>query len=187
LKPWGSFEQWSNVVREAVVFAGLPDPGETRLQLQSMADRDANAMEEIIAGLAELDTDGRGKTTAEIVKRLRDDDSPPAAIADMRAAVEELCGKLCGKALGYKFRHFTRRNFGGKMIDKAGSAQGKNRWVVVSAGSRRGPEDAHHRHHLTFNTPENSCDGGDGGDVSSEPTLKPSNTIFGEDYRGLPD
>jgi len=27
LKPWGSYEQWSNVVREAVTFAGFPDPG----------------------------------------------------------------------------------------------------------------------------------------------------------------
>ena len=61
LKPWGSFEQWSNVVREAVVFAGLTDPGETRLQLQSMADRAANAMEEIIFGLYEMTLKAGGR------------------------------------------------------------------------------------------------------------------------------
>ena len=87
LKPWGSYEPWSSVVREAVVFAGLPDPGETRLQLQTMADRDANAMEGIIAGLAELDADGRGMTTAEMVKALKDDATPTPAVAEMRAAV----------------------------------------------------------------------------------------------------
>lgn len=112
LRPWGSFEQWSKVVREAIVFAGLPDPGETRLQLQSMADRDANAMIDIITGLVEM--------------------------ADTRAAVEELCGKLCGRALGYKFQHFARRNFNGRMIDKAGeSGRGSNRWTVVSANTAR--------------------------------------------------
>ena len=137
------------MVREAVVFAGLTDPGETRLQLQSRADRAANAMEEIIFGLYEMDTEGRGKTTAEIVKRLKDDDSPTGPIADMRAAVEELCGKLCGKILGYRFRDFVRRNFGGKMLDKASTVQGKNRWVVISAGSRRDTDDAHHRPHPT--------------------------------------
>ena len=183
LKPWGSFEQWSNVVREAVVFAGLPDPGETRLQLQSMADSDANAMEAIIAGLDELDTARRGMTTAEIVKRLKDDESPSECIADMRAAVEELCGKLCGRLLGYKFRHFIKRNFNGRMIDKASSAQGKNRWVIVTAGARRGPKDPHHRTHPTDAPHAGGCDGGDGGDVSGEDapaSAKPSKKrIFG--------
>ena len=50
-RPWGSFEGWSGVVREAVVFAGLPDPGETRVALQTTADRDAAAMTDVIAGL----------------------------------------------------------------------------------------------------------------------------------------
>lgn len=166
LPPWGSFEQWSNVVREAVVFAGLPDPGETRMQLQTMADRDANAMIDIIAGVAEMDEAGRGMTTAEIVKRLKDDESPSETMADMRAAVEELCGKLCGRILGYKFRHFKRRNFNGRWIDKASSAQGKNRWAVVSASAGREREDAHHRTHPNREQPPDGCDGCDGGDVS---------------------
>jgi hypothetical protein len=164
LRPWGSFESWSDVVREAVVFAELPDPGETRLQLQTMADRDANAMADIIAGLDEMCTDGRGMTTAEIVKRLKEDESPTEAVADMRAAVEELCGKLCGRLLGYKFRHFARRNFNGRMIDKASSAQGKNRWVVVSAAAGRGANHAHHRNHRPDETPPGGGDGCDGGD-----------------------
>jgi|GEM_PF-5273166 len=138
LRPWGSFEQWSQTVREAIVFAGLPDPGDTRLQLQTMADRDANAMADIIAGLAEMDADGRGMTTAEIVKRLKDEESPSEAIANMLAGVEELCGKLDGRLLGYKFRHFARRNFNGRMIDKAGgSGKGSNLWIVVTANAAR--------------------------------------------------
>ena len=183
LKPWGSFEQWSNVVREAIVFAGLPDPGETRLQLQSMADRDANAMESIIAGLNEMDSDGRGLTTSEIVKRLKDDLSANERISEMRAAVEELCGKLCGRLLGYKFRQFSRRNFGGKMIDKASAANGKNRWAIVVAGSRRGTKDTNHRNHRTSHPPASDCDGGDGGDVPGDTdgeSLASSDEVFGK-------
>ncbi len=166
LRPWGSFEPWSNVVREAVVFAGLTDPGETRLQLQTMADRDANAMADIIAGLSAMDGSGRGLTTAEIVNLLKETESPTEGLADMRAAVEELCGKLCGRLLGYKFRHFARRNFNGRMIDKASSAQGTNRWAVVSVGAGRSPDHAHHPHHRPPVRPVLGGDGGDGGDGS---------------------
>src|SRR5262249_5118887 len=55
LAPWGSYEGWSGVVREAVVFAGLPDPGETRLALQTTADRDAAVMRSILACLEQMD------------------------------------------------------------------------------------------------------------------------------------
>jgi len=40
----GSFEGWSSVVREAIVFAGLPDPGARRDAWQTASDRDAAAM-----------------------------------------------------------------------------------------------------------------------------------------------
>ncbi|HEX4611307.1 MAG TPA: hypothetical protein VH092_24150, partial [Urbifossiella sp.] len=78
LTPWGSFEGWSEVVREAVVFAGLPDPGETREALQSTADRDACAMADILAGLERLDETGRGQTTADIIDRIRAAGDGPA-------------------------------------------------------------------------------------------------------------
>ncbi len=169
LPPWGSFEQWSSVVREAIVFAGLPDPGETRLLLQTMADRDANAMADILTGLAEMDPSRQGMTTAEIVKRLKDGESPTEAMANMLAAVEELCGKLCGRLLGYKFRHFARRNFNGRMIDKAGATRGVNRWVVVPAKAGRGPNHPDHPHHHSPETDSDGGDGGDGGDDSPRP------------------
>ncbi len=166
LKAWGSFQSWSDVVREAVVFAGLPDPGETRVKLQTVADRDAANMETIIDGLRLMDAEGSGLTTTEIIKRLKADDSPDT-FADMRSAVEEFCSKLDGRLLSYKFRHFKRRNFAGKMLDVASNAQGVNRWVVVSLTTPREPEDANHRNQ---NLPVNGCDGGDGGHVSARPT-----------------
>lgn len=138
LKPWGSYEPWSDVVREAVVFAGLPDPGETRLALQTAADRDAGAMSAILDGLERMDTDRRGLTTADIITRLKETDRPPDWMADVRSAVEDLCGKLDGRALGLKFRHFKRRNFNGKMLDRAGEDRmNGNRWAVIPAARVR--------------------------------------------------
>jgi hypothetical protein len=138
LAPWGSFEGWSAVVREAVVFAGLPDPGETRLALQTSADRDAAAMEAVLACLEQMDPGRRGVTTAEVVERAKGTTGPvPEWAPGLRAAVEELCGKLDGRALGGRFRHFQKRNFGGRMLVKGGADRtNANRWEVVPVGAR---------------------------------------------------
>jgi hypothetical protein len=171
LRAWGSYEGWSGVVREAVVFAGLPDPGDTRVALQTTADRDAAAMGDILAGLARLDDTGRGLTTADIVTRLKTAEKEPPAewMADLRAAVEDLCGKLCGRTLGYRFRHFARRNFGGKVLDKSDAPHGSNRWVVRDVAGRVGRGDAHRVHHLHPPPPPAGGDGGHGGDGPARP------------------
>ena len=144
LTPWGSFEGWSGVVREAVVFAGLPDPGETRLALQSAADRDALAMSALIGVLERMDPGRRGVTAGEITDAVRKPADPtPEWVADLRSAVEELCGRLDSRTLGYRFRHFARRNFDGRMIDRATSVSATNsvRWVVrtVTPADRPNP------------------------------------------------
>ncbi|MBM3978693.1 MAG: hypothetical protein FJ304_00120 [Planctomycetes bacterium] len=136
LTPWGSFEGWSAVVREVLVFAGLPDPGETRLALQSAADCEALAMSALLDTLERMDSECRGVTTGEIIDAIRKPaDPPPAWLPDLRAAVEELCGKVDSRALGYRFRHFARRNFNGRMIDRKQTVSADNsvRWYVRSA------------------------------------------------------
>jgi hypothetical protein len=134
LKPWGSYEGWSAVVREAVVFAGLPDPGETRIALQTAADRDAGAMATILSCLAQLDPDRRGVTAAEVVDKLKNPPAPaPDWYADLRAALEELCGGLDTRRIGGRFRAFARRVFAGRFLDKAGSDARAVRWAVFPA------------------------------------------------------
>ncbi|MEY4513783.1 MAG: hypothetical protein RLZZ450_5905 [Pseudomonadota bacterium] len=44
LRPMGSFEQWSDLVRSAMVFAGCPDPVDTQATLREAADDDASAL-----------------------------------------------------------------------------------------------------------------------------------------------
>lgn len=141
LTPWGSFEGWSGVVREAVVFASLPDPGETREQLQTSADRDAAAVSMLIAAIEQADPYRRGLTTAAMVEAARPRrHGEPAAetwAEDLRAGIEDLCGRLDSKFLGYKLRHFKRRNFGGRMLDTAGEDKNHgNRWAVVPVSPR---------------------------------------------------
>jgi hypothetical protein len=164
LTPWGSFEGWSAVVREVVVFAGLPDPGETRLRLQSAADRDAEAMVTLLSALKQMDPRGHGITTAEIIDAIRKPpEHAPEWYADLKSAVEELCGRLDGRTLGCRFRYFQRRNFGGEMLDKGNPEHGANRWVVASAdGTRHGPDHIPH-------VPHHTRGGGDGGHGGCDP------------------
>jgi hypothetical protein len=175
LTPWGSFEGWSSVVREAVVFAGLCDPGETWLALQSTADRDANAMTAFIHALGEMDPGRRGVTSSEIIDAIRKPAEPaPVWLPEMRTAVEELCGSLDSRKLGYRFRQFARRNFGGWMIDRAGEDRMKGiRWTVFPVsrfGEREEPSPAS----PTSPTDSGAAagDAGDAGDVGDDPSRK---------------
>ena len=84
LTPWGSDEGWSGIVRGAVVFTGLPDPGDTRLALQTAADRDAAAMAVVLDGLARADDAGRGLTAADLIVRVRAAGPGPEWAGDTR-------------------------------------------------------------------------------------------------------
>src|SRR5690606_32223409 len=60
LKPWGSFEGWSDLVRQAIVWIGMPDPGETREELARSSDREAAALRALIESWHEIDPEGTG-------------------------------------------------------------------------------------------------------------------------------
>ena len=134
LPAWGSYEGWSGVVRPAVVFAGLPDPGQTRLALQTQADRDAGSLALLMSAMERLDPARRGLTAAELVDAARRS-GPDGPGASLRAAVDELCGKLDSRALGCRQRHFRRRTVGGRVLDQSGADRTHAaRWVVRPLG-----------------------------------------------------
>jgi len=137
LPSWGSFENWSGFVRECLVWAGMPDPAGTRQELHTHADRDALNMRAILQGMQRLDPQGRGLTCAGLLEKVREfsfGDREPWQ-QDMSGALEELLPRLCARTLGYKFRAFRRRNFGGLMLDTRGADRdGGHRWVVRRVG-----------------------------------------------------
>jgi hypothetical protein len=53
LKNYGSFEEWSALVRGAIVWAGLPDPYETREALADSADTDAQLLKRLVVAWEE--------------------------------------------------------------------------------------------------------------------------------------
>lgn len=50
LTNWGRFEAWSHIIRECVVWLGLPDPYETHKELVKAADTTSRLLEDLIEG-----------------------------------------------------------------------------------------------------------------------------------------
>jgi len=126
LTPWGSFEAWSDLIRNAIVWAGLPDPGSTRIALTSQSDHEAAALRQLLAGWEEIDPSGSGMTTVEIIRTLVGNPSDYDAI---RGALWELCPPRNGKdftprSLGMKLSHLRRRFVGGYCLDSRDSKHG---------------------------------------------------------------
>ena len=126
LKPFGSFEGWSNVVRAAVVWVGLPDPCLTRTKLAEAADTSGDVLVQLLTAWERSDIWGQGLVISNTLQRLY----PPqrelapnddAAVA-LRAALENLVGCPPGRVptprqVGNKLRYFRRRVVNGKYLD----------------------------------------------------------------------
>ena len=141
-KPWGSFEGWSGLVRSAVVFAGLADPGDTRAELDQ-ADTDSNALVDLIAGWADLPNGlgMRGCTIAQALNALRDDPEE-RRYTRLRSALGELCphppGQLpAARKVGYTLRRFRGRVVGGRKLQTR-VLDGNNLWFVQQVVSQCG-------------------------------------------------
>jgi hypothetical protein len=132
LKSWGSFEGWSSLVRQALVWAGQPDPGETREELARSSDREAAGLRALLEGWNQIDPEGVGITAASLIQRL---EREPDKYELLRSAVLELCPAGSGKlpsprSLGNKLRHLRGRVVGGRALDKR-EPHGTAVWFVT--------------------------------------------------------
>ncbi|HYT92225.1 MAG TPA: DUF3854 domain-containing protein [Gemmataceae bacterium] len=135
LKPWGSFEGWSDLVRGALVWAGQPDPGNARMSAVEGADCDGEALRGLLDAWRELDSEGTGLTVLQALNLLRDEDNKTrfTTTREVLADVFDLTpGKLPSSGqLGYKLRSFCGRNCGGYSFAKSPTRTGVARWHVI--------------------------------------------------------
>lgn len=146
LKPFGSFEGWSGVVREAVVWVGLPDPCLTRTLFAESADRTTDSLSQLIAAWGLYDATGKGLVLADVLRRLYPSQREQAPHDDasnaMRAALENLVGCPPGKPptprqVGNKLRLFRRRVVSGKYFDSIAAQYNRNGSVWKLFGAPR--------------------------------------------------
>ena len=140
LKPWGSFDGWSNLIRQCVVWAGLEDPGQTRQELSERSDRDAEQLRELIAGWQEIDLDCTGLTCADALQRLSSNHAAPRLRNVLANLYDLKPGELPGaKKLGNRLRQLRGRVCGGKTFDdKETNRDGVKVWRIVDLARRNG-------------------------------------------------
>lgn len=135
ISPWGSFEGFG-LVRNALVWIGLPDPAATREAFVSFADREAGALEDLIAAWEEMDGLRTGLTVQTVLTAL---DASPGKHERMRSAIAELVPTPprtlpSARSLGMRIQHLRGRVVGGKCIDRA-NGKSPVLWRVVRATS----------------------------------------------------
>jgi hypothetical protein len=89
LRPMGSYEAWSAVVRAALVWAGMPDPGVTQDALREGADPDREAMESLFVAWHKVYGD-RAVSVRDILGNLADPEQAPQELA-LRDAINAFC------------------------------------------------------------------------------------------------
>ncbi len=145
LPRWGSFEEWSKIVRGAIVWVGEPDPGLTRKDLQTFADSQTSALADFLAGWLQLDSIGLGLTASEAVTKLEaeafyEKGKKTGKHALLLSALGELMrtqdGLPSASALGYRLRALRGRVLGGLYLLGTSAAGGVMRWSVENVRDR---------------------------------------------------
>lgn len=137
LPAWGTFDEWSNLIRSAVVWVGMDDPAKTRIELRDRADTEAAALRQLLAGWEELDPDNKGLSVVEAIALL---DGYPDRYVAAREAMAELFNHTKAKpastkAIGKRLSGFRRRVANGRRFDFREDRNGTKHWFVdVAAG-----------------------------------------------------
>jgi len=140
LPEWGSFEQWSALVRGAVVWIGEPDPGATRRGLAQQSDTESSALTALLN--AWLETYGGGRrTAAEAIDDARKSEpnarNQEVKFGKLRMAILDAVPSRSGelptaKSLGMKLHHLRRRVIGGRQFECT-DVKGTKEWFVIEA------------------------------------------------------
>lgn len=144
LKPMGSFEGWSDLVRAAIVWVGLPDPYATRDKLAVFADSVDDCLEQLIMAIRAYDPHGKGfviqRALADLYGTSGGTPKVDAAAINLRTALESLTGCPAGKTVGArqiaaKLKGFRRRVVGGFYLDFNPAAKTRDGtvWLVLDA------------------------------------------------------
>lgn len=143
LKPWGSFEGWSDLVRASIVWCGLADPGETRNELRATSDSEAGALRQMLMAVTHVDQDQRGLRASDMLRIAKGEDQSCATddIEILRDAIETFCGRSVHKAgaqyLGNRLSHFRNRVVDQMAFDFK-PIRGINHWFVQTGGGPGG-------------------------------------------------
>lgn len=128
LSAWGSFEQWSRIVRGALVWAGMPDPIGGRKELTETGDSETGTLERCLIEWEKL---GKPMLVSDVLSEMN---VGAFAHAELKTALAELCecapDKLTTKLVSMQLRKYKRKNVGGRRFDHKPKQGGGTPWFV---------------------------------------------------------
>ena len=127
---WGSFDEWSNLIRNAIVWCGLADPGASRQEVQRESDKEAILLRQIIGAWQEADESGHGMTVAEAFKRSEQNEGLAAIFTELSGPN----GKVNMRSFGMKLSHLRKRVCCGQSLDSRPTNKGSV-WFINSTQS----------------------------------------------------
>ncbi len=131
LKAWGTYEEWSDIVRQAIVWTGFADPQGSSEALRENTDSEGDERGRLLIALAGLGMDvPQGMTVADLFAKvfgaLPESGEHSATVRDYFAPHFH-DGKPTGKPLAYQFRSMKRRVYGNLFLAPVAKS---NRWRV---------------------------------------------------------
>ncbi|HUE70999.1 MAG TPA: primase-helicase zinc-binding domain-containing protein [Pirellulaceae bacterium] len=127
LPEWGSFEGWSELVRGAVVWVGLEDPGQTRIEVREQSDREAGILRQLLTAWISGDASGFGMTVAEAIGKAA------SGHLQLQAVFSEIGqpGKPVNpRSVGMKLNHIRGRVCGGRFFERYRNSENTTVWKV---------------------------------------------------------
>lgn len=128
LSSWGSFEEWSRIIRGALVWVGLPDPVGGRVELIESGDSELGVLEKVLIEWEKL---GKPMLVSDVLSEMQ---IGAFAHAGLKEALAELCEcspeKLTTRGVSMKFRKYRRRVVGGRRLDQRAKEERGTKWFV---------------------------------------------------------
>jgi hypothetical protein len=133
LKPWGSFEGWSDLIRQCIVWLGLPDPAATRVALAEEADQDVRLLRALMAMWQAVEPDCKPIRAATAIQRLKDGNSElqPHRDAMLTLLPGRDGGLLASRQLGNALRRYKGRVLDGRFFHSIDDRKGFAEWTLV--------------------------------------------------------
>jgi hypothetical protein len=124
---FGSFQEWSRIIRGAVVWAGGADPLQTRESAKAN-DESTLLLSKLLRGI-ELSDLGAGLLVKQIQSIAESGDGEGADC--LREAIAEVCGdKFNSRAFGRRLSSYEDRVYDGRYLTSSGAGGGVLRWRV---------------------------------------------------------
>jgi hypothetical protein len=138
LKAWGSFEEWSKLVRAAIKYAAGVDPIGAREEIRETSDPVMIALGSLLHGMAAL-AEAKKNPLGYTAKELMDDIHRTSSVPEVRGipeAIAHLCPvrydeRLTPAVLGNKLAHYKDRIIDGYKLVRGDKVKGGYRWRSV--------------------------------------------------------